>query len=127
MTKSQDHSRPTRVCGSPRLTSAQVWSGAHREALHLRSPGGAELRTVLPRRVADAAGHPVCRRLNQHSTRGATVHTATQLDKSHFAIQVDGRPSGIEELLPAWRAHDRFAIVVLEPFGALGASLLIQA
>jgi hypothetical protein len=55
------------------------------------------------------------------------VHTATQLEKSHFAVRLNGEDSDVDQLFPVWRAHDRFAIVVLEPFGALGASLMIQA
>jgi hypothetical protein len=55
------------------------------------------------------------------------MHTATQLAKSHFSVQLNDAAADVDKLFPAWQPHDRFAIVVLEPFGALGASLLIQA
>jgi hypothetical protein len=55
------------------------------------------------------------------------MHTATQLKSSYFSVQADGAQGGCADLLPGWGANDRFGIVVYEPFGALGASLLIQA
>lgn len=54
------------------------------------------------------------------------MHTARQLDRSQFAITRFGRPSTREELLPQWTPLDRLGLVVKEPFGALGASHLIQ-
>ena len=55
------------------------------------------------------------------------MHTAEQLHAGQFAVALDGRPASLSALLPDWTVHDRFGIVVHEPFGALGASLLIQA
>jgi len=54
------------------------------------------------------------------------VHTARQLDVSLFAVRRSGTPATREDLLPAWTPHDRLGVVVTEPFGALGASHLIQ-
>jgi hypothetical protein len=54
------------------------------------------------------------------------VHTARQLDTTQFAITRSGRPSTRDELLPQWSPLDRLGLVVKEPFGALGASHLIQ-
>jgi hypothetical protein len=54
------------------------------------------------------------------------MHTATQLHSSLFGCQVDGRPAGVEEILPGWTASDRLGVVVQEPFGAVGATHLIQ-
>ena len=54
------------------------------------------------------------------------MHTATQLDSSLFGLKIDGVPATRDELLPEWCAHDRLGVIVDEPFGATGASLLIQ-
>jgi len=54
------------------------------------------------------------------------MHTARQFDASHFTVSRDGRPAAREDLLPDWGPHDRLGVVVTEPFGALGASHLIQ-
>ena len=54
------------------------------------------------------------------------MHTATQLERSQFGITVDGRPAELHELFPDWHPADRLGVVVHEPFGALGASHLIQ-
>jgi hypothetical protein len=54
------------------------------------------------------------------------MHTGTQIYPQGFEIDVDGR-DGLDALLPGRHRLDRFGIVVAEPFGALGASLLIQA
>ena len=55
------------------------------------------------------------------------MHTARQLNASLFDIDIEGRRVDINALLPDWQFHDRFGIVVAEPLGSLGASLLIQA
>jgi hypothetical protein len=55
------------------------------------------------------------------------VHTASQLDRSHFAIVVDGEPSSFDGLFPNWQHHDRFGLVVDTTLGGVGASLLLQA
>jgi hypothetical protein len=54
------------------------------------------------------------------------VHTARQLDRAAFAVRVNGLPAGREDVLPGWHVHDRLGVVMTEPFGALGASHLIQ-
>jgi hypothetical protein len=56
----------------------------------------------------------------------AHVHTAKQLFREGFEVEIAGNPATLEDFLPDWTARDRFGIVVTEPFGALGASLLIQ-
>lgn len=54
------------------------------------------------------------------------MHTATQLSAAQFSIEIEGSMSTREELLPAWGPLDRLGIVVAEPLGGVGASLLIQ-
>jgi hypothetical protein len=54
------------------------------------------------------------------------MHTATQMHSSLFGCQVEGRPAGAGEILPGWTASDRLGVVVQEPFGAVGATHLIQ-
>lgn len=54
------------------------------------------------------------------------MHTAAQLDSSMFAIELDGRPGDREQVFPGWDGNERLGIVVTEPLGTLGASLLIQ-
>jgi hypothetical protein len=43
-----------------------------------------------------------------------------------FAIEIDGEPAGRDEVFPGWDANDRLGVIVGEPLGALGASLVIQ-
>lgn len=43
-----------------------------------------------------------------------------------FAATRRGSAIALEEVIPAWRANDRLGIVIREPFGSLGASLLLQ-
>jgi len=54
------------------------------------------------------------------------MHTAFDLQATSFGITIDNKAAGLPDLFPEWSAHDRFGIVMTEPFGALGASLLIQ-
>jgi hypothetical protein len=54
------------------------------------------------------------------------VHTARQLSQEMFAIEVAGRPGTRDDVFPDWHAHDRIGVVMLEPYGALGASHLMQ-
>lgn len=51
---------------------------------------------------------------------------SVMLDRSQFQISVEHAPCTATELLPDWSAHDRFGVIVDEPLGALGASLLLQ-
>jgi hypothetical protein len=53
------------------------------------------------------------------------MHTIA-LEAGMFDAEIDGRSATIEEVFPAWEGHDRFGIVIHEPLGAVGASLLIQ-
>jgi hypothetical protein len=55
------------------------------------------------------------------------MHTALQLCAEDFSIDIDGAPATLASLFPGWAPHDRFGIVVHEPYGALGASYLIQS
>lgn len=54
------------------------------------------------------------------------MHMATLIDASMFAIRLDDEPATRDDVLPGWGPGDRLGIVVREPFGSLGASLLIQ-
>lgn len=54
------------------------------------------------------------------------MHTARQLDVSLFSVTRSGISATRDELLPDWTPFDRLGVVVTEPFGALGASHLIQ-
>jgi hypothetical protein len=54
------------------------------------------------------------------------MHTARQLDASLFEITLDGSPAGRDQLLRGWGVDDRLGIIVDRPFGAVGASLLLQ-
>jgi hypothetical protein len=54
------------------------------------------------------------------------MHTARQLDRSHFAIRVAGKDADRDAVLPDWGRLDRLGVVITEPFGAVGASHLIQ-
>lgn len=54
------------------------------------------------------------------------MHTSF-LKPDHFATEVDGEPTSVADIFPPWHKHQRFGIVIQEPLGAAGASLLIQA
>jgi hypothetical protein len=54
------------------------------------------------------------------------MHTARQLHSSQFRVTHLGRSATREDLLPDWTPFDRLGVIVTEPFGALGASHLIQ-
>lgn len=55
------------------------------------------------------------------------MHTSTKLRSDSFAIEVDGRPATITDLLPGDPAGGRLGVVVHEPYGAVGASNLLLA
>ena len=55
------------------------------------------------------------------------MHTALQLCADDFRIEIDGTPGDLASLFPDWQPNDRFGIVIHEPYGAIGASYLIQA
>jgi hypothetical protein len=53
------------------------------------------------------------------------VHSSTALALDSFAIDVDGRPGGLEDVWPGFAQGDRVGVVLRDPVGALGASALI--
>ncbi len=55
------------------------------------------------------------------------MHTSTELRSDSFSIELDGRPATIADVLPDAGAHGRLGVVVREPCGAVGASLLLLA
>jgi hypothetical protein len=55
------------------------------------------------------------------------MHTSTELRSDSFSIELDGRPATIADVLPDGGANGRLGIVVHEPCGAVGASLLLLA
>lgn len=57
---------------------------------------------------------------------GTAMHTAFQLSEDHFALSHRGVPTLRAQLFPDWGLLDRLGIIVHEPFGAVGASHLIQ-
>ena len=54
------------------------------------------------------------------------MHVADQLFAEAFEVQIDGKQAGPGTVFPDWSPLDRFGIVVTEPLGGLGASLLLQ-
>ena len=54
------------------------------------------------------------------------MHVATDIRKDMFTISVRGNRVSTDEILPDWSLRDRLGIVVREPWGSLGASLLMQ-
>lgn len=55
------------------------------------------------------------------------MHTAEQLDPGQFEVEITGGAGGTCCLFEEWADLDRFGLIVTEPFGSLGASLLVQA
>ena len=41
-------------------------------------------------------------------------------------MRVDGEPASRADVLPGWGPHDRLGVVMTEPFGAIGASHMVQ-
>jgi hypothetical protein len=54
------------------------------------------------------------------------MHVIQLLASDMFDIRLGGESSSRESIFPGWSAHDRFGIVIDEPFGGLGATQLIQ-
>ena len=54
------------------------------------------------------------------------MHAAGQLFVEAFEVQVEGERVSADTVFPDWSPLDRFGIVVTEPLGGLGASLLLQ-
>jgi hypothetical protein len=44
-----------------------------------------------------------------------------------FEVRMNGEHAGLDTIFPDWNPHDRFGIVIHEPWGGIGASLLLQA
>jgi hypothetical protein len=55
------------------------------------------------------------------------MHSARELTSAAFTLELGGRPVTIPELFPGFDARDRLGIVVHQPGGALGASVLTLA
>lgn len=54
------------------------------------------------------------------------MHTSV-LKLEDFIVESAGKASSVRGILPKWHKHQRFGILVHEPLGHVGASLLIQA
>src|SRR5258708_26780336 len=54
------------------------------------------------------------------------MRAASQLFVEAFEVQIDGERVSPDTVLRDWSPLDRFGIVVTEPLGGLGASLLLQ-
>lgn len=55
------------------------------------------------------------------------MHSSRELTSAAFTLELDGQPVTIPELFPGFDARDRLGIVVHQPGGALGASVLTLA
>jgi hypothetical protein len=55
------------------------------------------------------------------------MHVVSLLKTEMFDVEIDGHPASITDLFPDWHAHDRFGLVIDEPFGGLGATHLLQS
>jgi hypothetical protein len=55
------------------------------------------------------------------------MHSSYELRSDSFAVEIDGRPASLSELLPGFGEQDRLGVVVRGPCGAVGASALICA
>ena len=55
------------------------------------------------------------------------MHASKQLHEAQFEIEIATQRVLLTDVLPGWTAYDRVGVVVHEPYGALGASLLIEA
>jgi hypothetical protein len=54
------------------------------------------------------------------------MHVADQIFAEAFEVRIAGERVSREAVFPDWSRLDRFGIVVTEPLGGLGASLLLQ-
>jgi hypothetical protein len=55
------------------------------------------------------------------------LHTGAQIYPADIGIDIDGEAVELDALFPEYHRYDRFGIVLTEPFGSTGASLLITA
>ncbi|MCO5177778.1 MAG: hypothetical protein M9890_12550 [Thermomicrobiales bacterium] len=60
-------------------------------------------------------------------TTGDDVHSTKELTSDMFSLKVEGREVGIPDLFPGFDDRDRLGIVVREPGGSFGASVLTLA
>lgn len=54
------------------------------------------------------------------------MHVAQQLKREYFECRIQTEPVLPEQIFGGWQPHDRFGLVIDEPLGGLGASLLHQ-
>lgn len=54
------------------------------------------------------------------------MHVATLLKSDMFDIHIEGRVAAISDVFADWNPHDRFGLVIDEPFGGIGATHLLQ-
>lgn len=54
------------------------------------------------------------------------VHVAEQIFTESFEFETDHNPGSVDDVFPCWTPSDRFGLVVDQPLGGLGASLLLQ-
>lgn len=54
------------------------------------------------------------------------MHVATDVRAEMFAVSREGHDARLADVFPEWTEKDRLGIVIREPFGSLGASLLLQ-
>lgn len=45
----------------------------------------------------------------------------------NFTVKAEGSPSSVLEIFPPWHKHQRFGVIIQDPLGHVGASLMIQA
>lgn len=71
-------------------------------------------------------GRPGTRPAGHFMKAGSAMHAATLLKPDMFDVAIDGLPTSIASLFPDWHVHDRFGLVIDEPFGGIGATHLLQ-
>ncbi|MFT4437743.1 hypothetical protein ACMX25_30795 [Caballeronia sp. 15715] len=54
------------------------------------------------------------------------MHVIEALSSDFYEVDFGGKQASRSDVFPAWNEHDRFAIIVYEPLGAIGATHLIQ-
>lgn len=55
------------------------------------------------------------------------MHVADQLKNENLRINIDDQAASLDDVFPESHKYDRYGFIVNEPYGGLGASLLIQA
>lgn len=55
------------------------------------------------------------------------MHVAEQLKSQNLHITIQNQEAHLDDLFPQTHKYDRYGFIVNEPYGGLGASLLIQA